>query len=151
MNRFWVILILIAAGIFLIVQVQLSRPEIEAERVIKEWEAAMKSDVYGGKKPEETLKMFVGALSAGDIEKAGQFFLLDEKGGRGDWPSQLAIAKKEGKLTAIIELIGGAKPALEEITHDGDFKFAIYENGAVAGFINMELNKFSDVWKIESL
>ena len=43
---------------------------------IERYEELMRQDTYGGKTPEETLKLFVEALKKEDIELAAKYFSL---------------------------------------------------------------------------
>ncbi len=147
-NRFWVILIIIVAVVFAVWQTWLAGPESEAEKKIKAWEAAMRADNFGGKTPDETLKMFVAALRAGDMEQASRFFLLDEEGSREKWVEELNEAKELGRIEKIISFLSNVTSAPEEITSESDFKFRFNDEGNI-GFLDLELNTFSGVWKIE--
>ena len=61
-----------------------SRRQMEKQyEVYMEWEKryldALKQDTYGGKTPEETLKMFIDALKKEDIELASKYFIGDNQ------------------------------------------------------------------------
>lgn len=152
MKKFWVALILIVAVVFVVWQTWLAGPGTEAEKKIKAWEAAMKADTFGGETPEETLKMFVAALRAGDIEQASRFFLLDENLSREQWLKRLTELKEKNLLSQMAEDIENrAKPDLDGRTHEDDYKFVILTTtGEIGGRINMGNNTFSSVWKIEN-
>ena len=118
----------------------------------KNYEKAMTEDTYGGKTPEETLKMFIEALKKEDVETASKYFLLDENGNVDQkWARALQDTKVAGKFQDLANSLLKATPDLETRTSPEDFKFKIYEGGTLKVYINMQLNKYSGVWKIESL
>ncbi len=112
----------------------------------------MREDTYGGKTPEETLQMLIEALRKEDIELASKYFMLDESGNPNlKWIEGLRKTKEAGKLQEIAILLSKAKPDLTARSYDEDFKFSVYESGELKVYINLELNKYSGIWKIESL
>jgi len=116
------------------------------------YEKAMAEDIYGGKTPEETLKLFIEALEKGDIELASKYFVLRDDGNVDPkWIGGLRTTKEAGKLEETIQILSEAKPDLESRSYERDFKFATYQNGKLVAYINLELNKYSQLWKIESL
>jgi hypothetical protein len=119
----------------------------------KNYEKAMREDTYGGKTPEETLKMFIEALKKEDIELASKYFMLDENVSREKWANRLNNIKQKGYLpTMIKDIEEKAKPDIQNRLNENDYKFLLRtDNGAVGAVINMELNKYSGIWKIESL
>jgi hypothetical protein len=127
----------------------------EQERVYKEAEqkyiAAMTADTYGGKTPQETLDMFVSALRAGDVELASKYFLLDENASRERWLKRIIEIKGRGLLEVMASDIQRAVPDPEGPLYEGNYGFVIYTNGGVVGAeIDMQFNKYSQIWKIES-
>jgi hypothetical protein len=116
------------------------------------YEKAMAEDIYGGKTPEETLKLFIEALEKGDIELASKYFVLRDDGSVDPkWLEGLRTTKEAGKFEETIQILSEAKPDLEGRAYERDFKFATYQNGKLVAYINLELNKYSQLWKIESL
>ena len=123
---------------------------------ISTFEAAMKADTYGGKTPQETLNMFIDALKKGDIDLASKYFALDtnEKSPdyltRKKWENSLNETKKDGGIDNLISLLEKATPAGSSMA--GYFGFEVRDNTAkLIGDIGMQLNKYSQVWKIESM
>ena len=115
-------------------------------------EEAMRKDTYGGKTPQETLNLFIEALRKNDIELAFLYFNIEENGERDPkWKEGLIKTRDAGKLQAVADSLATAQPDLENRVHEGDFKFYVRKNGEPEGYINMELNEYSGVWKIESL
>jgi hypothetical protein len=116
------------------------------------YEKAMTEDTYGGKTPEETLQMFINALKKGDVELASKYFVLKSDGSRDPkWLEALIKTKEAGKLEEVINILSKAKPDYENISNKEDFKFKSYDNGKLKGYIDLEFNKYSKIWKIESL
>src|SRR3989344_5111428 len=123
----------------------------------KAFEDAMKADTFGGKTPRETMDMFIDALKKGDVELAAKYFELETNDmdpnylTRKKWEDGLKRAKEENKLGETIALLEKAEPAGS--AGEGLFGFEIkkIDDGSVEADINMHLNKYSNVWKIESL
>lgn len=158
---FLVIIVLVVGGYFawakyLSPQARYARQTQENYQKYLNWqknfEMAMKNDTYGGKTPEETLKMFIDALKKDDVELASKYFILDENGDIDPkWVKGLQDTKEAGKFQNLANLLSKAVPAKEDITSAEDFKFRVYEEGILKAYINMQLNKYSGVWKIESM
>lgn len=122
----------------------------------KNYEEAMKADTYGGKTPQETLAMFIEALKKEDIELASKYFALNTNEQseyyltRKEWEEGLKKLKEEGEMQKIADLLSKAVPAGSVM--EGYFGFEIRnENKDLIGEIDMIFNKYSGVWKIESL
>ncbi len=119
--------------------------------LIQNYERAMRADIYGGKTPEETLKMFVEALKKEDVELASKYFLLDDNGSREKWVVFLDDLKQRQVMIKLSEDIN-SKAEPENGLYEGDYKFLLRNKDKTVGLqIDMELNKYSGVWKIESL
>lgn len=126
----------------------------------EQYKRIIREDVYGGKTPEETLRMFIEALKKEDIELASKYFMLDTNEQpynvenyltRNKWEEVLRATKEAGKLQEAANLLEKAEPDLEARAYEDDFKFVTRENGEIKAYINMEFNKDSGVWKIQSL
>jgi hypothetical protein len=123
------------------------------------FEAAMRADTWGGKTPEETLTMFVDALKRGDIDLASKYFMLDTNTQSPDYLTRnkwgiwlLDLKEKSSIETMVTDIEVRAKPDLSQNLYEGDYKFILKtDNDIVGAVINMELNKYSQVWKIESI
>ena len=124
---------------------------------VQELETALRNDTVGGKTPEETLALFLSALKNNDIELAGQYFVLNTNEQspyyltRQEWIDGLNQTQKEGKISDVISILSKATPDFENITGDNDFKFKAYEKGILKAYVNLQFNKYSNVWKIESM
>ena len=115
-------------------------------------EEAMRADTYGGKTPEETLNLFIEALRKNDVDLAFQYFILKENGERDQkWKEGLVKTRDAGKLQEVANSLTGAKPDLEGRAYEKDYKFNVYKDNEFEGYIDMEFNEYSGVWKIESL
>ena len=154
--RQWLLLGLLAAAVLLgAVYWQVFNPvekqNLAGERLIKNFEEAMRADTYGGATPEETLKMLVAALRQEDVNLASQLFMLDAYGRRDQWIEYLKDSKSKGLMRWMADSIETkAQPAGS--SYEGDFKFELFnEEGLVAVLINMEWNRFAQVWKIQSM
>jgi len=116
----------------------------------KQYEEAMKNDTYGGTTPQETLDMFIEALKQEDVELASKYFLLDENLSRDKWEKALLEEKNAGGFEELVSYLGSAEPAGSAM--ENYFGFEIKDAyGVIMSDINMKLNKYSNVWKIESL
>ncbi|MGB9609071.1 MAG: hypothetical protein ACPL3E_01705 [Minisyncoccia bacterium] len=120
-----------------------------------EWQAgykkAMTEDTYGGKTPEETLKLFIDALKKEDLELASKYFVLNSRGERDPkWLDLLTKIKQENNLQKMANDL--QKYNLAKKTFDPYYVFIYYnDDGSVGLQITMVFNKDSGVWKIESL
>ena len=115
---------------------------------------AMTADTHGGKTPEETLKMFIDALRREDVDLASKYFLLDVSDNltREKWIKRLNDIKGKNLLGQMAKDLERAKPDPAGPLYEGDFGFVVYaDDGLVGAQIDMQFNKFSQVWKIESL
>ncbi len=122
------------------------------EEFLKNYEELMMADTVGGATPEETLKMFVEALRAEDVNLAARYFLLDDEGKGDKWVTYLQEIKDNGLMQKLADDLGRAKVDTESVVSETDYNFVIVNaEGDVVREINMELNEFSGVWKIESL
>ncbi|MBI2013148.1 MAG: hypothetical protein HYS88_01740 [Candidatus Colwellbacteria bacterium] len=118
----------------------------------QQFEEAMKSDTYGGKTPQETLNLFIEALRKNDVDLAFQYFILKEDGNRDPkWKEALVKTKDTGKLQEAAGLLSKAKPDLNERSYEKDFKFVVREGNEIKAYVDLELNEYSGVWKIERL
>lgn len=167
-SSFWKFLIAFAAIILLVIagywlwNNRLS-PEAKESREMQanydraiahqqQFEEAMRNDTYGGKTPEETLQLFIEALRKDDIELAFQYFILKENGNRDPkWREALVKTKDAGKLQEAVDLLSRAKPDLNERSYEKDFKFVVREGNEIKAYVDLELNEYSGVWKIERL
>ena len=112
---------------------------------------AMTADTYGGKIPQETLDLFVAALRAGDVELASKYFLLDENLSREKWSDLLKDIKERNYLEKLAEDIS-TKSVAGNLSSQKEFGYLLYNSDGTVGLqLDMRFNKYSSVWKIESL
>ncbi len=170
-KKVWTVAIAVGVLIILIggwfVWANYLSPDAEGERKLQEnldkytgyintYEAAMKADTYGGKTPQETLKMFIDALKKGDIDLASKYFALDtnEKSPdyltRKKWVDGLVEISKNGEISNIVSVLESLKTKEEDNSGYASFQ-SLNENGLVDISVGMILNKYSNVWKIESM
>lgn len=118
----------------------------------EKYQEAMKNDTYGGKTPQETLDLFVEALRAEDVELASKYFVLNTNGEVDEkWTIYLSDMQKEDLLQSMArDIERDARPL--KASYKDDDSFALFnDDGTVGVLIDMEINKESGVWKIESL
>ena len=126
---------------------------------VQELETALKNDTVGGKTPEETIQLFLAALKAGDMNQAAQYFAIDTNERsvyyltRQQWIDALNYKQEKREIAPIITFLenakyneGGSSNILETASFVSRDK-----NGNVDHEIFLSLNKYSNVWKIESL
>ena len=122
---------------------------------------ALSEDTYGGKTPEETLKLFVEALRQENIELASKYFVLntdmeafgtEEFLSRGKWEEALVKARNERRLNTIADSVLKAKPSTRKRISEQEVQYIIVgQDNVVETTIYLELNPISNVWKIESI
>lgn len=115
------------------------------------YEAAMQKDTVGGATPAETLAMFIVALRANDAKGAAQFFMLDDNLSRAKWEAQLADLKSQGMLAKMADDIEKNAKATKSLTDDYVRYELLNNDGTVGVAIGIQFNKFSGVWKLQSL
>jgi len=108
-------------------------------------------DTYGGKTPQETLNMFIDALEKGDIDLASKYFALDDNLSRKKWEDALKVEKDSNRLSTVANLLKKAVPSKTQSSLKNVFWFTVYDNGQIKGNIELTLNQYSNVWKIEGL
>jgi len=159
---FLIIIVVVAGGFFVwdkyfSQQAKLNRQNAENYLKYFDWqrnyEKAMREDTYGGKTPEETLQMFIEALRKEDVELASKYFVLRSDGSSDPkWKEGLIKTKEIGKLQEVINVLLKAKPDLGARISEEYYVFSTRdENGTVTADIDLRINKYSGVWKIESL
>ena len=159
---FLIIIVVVAGGFFVwdkyfSQQAKLNRQNAENYQKYLDWqknyEKAMREDTYGGKTPEETLQMFIEALRKEDVELASKYFVLRSDGSSDPkWKEGLIKTKEIGKLQEVINVLSKAKPDLGARISEEYYVFSTRdENGTVTADIDLRINKYSGVWKIESL
>lgn len=131
----------------------------QATERVQELEQALKNDTVGGKTPEETIQLFLAALRAGDTNLAAQYFAIDTNERsvyyltRQQWIDALNYKQQQGEIAPIITFLENAK--YNEQASSQILKTTVFttfnSKGLVDHGIELQLNKYSNVWKIESL
>jgi hypothetical protein len=120
--------------------------ELQAEN--DAWDKLEAADTYGGATPQETWKMFVAALEAGDTDLASKYFVVTKQEKS---KSDFALAKKNGHMDKLI----GITKLKKEGSFSGDDKYYTYTTEPVLQGVGMsfslQINPQTKVWKIESL
>ena len=166
MVGFLAIIVLAAGGFFiwdkyLSPQAKLERQNRENYQKYLDWQAnyekAMREDTYGGKTPEETLQMFIEALKKEDIELASKYFMLETDTQspdyltRNKWEAYLKEIQNRNLLQQMAKDIEKNAKPLTKTLNSEEFSYGLFnDDGTVGISINLKLNKYSGVWKIES-
>jgi hypothetical protein len=160
-----IVLVLIIGGIFVWENYlgadaqrrrQLRENYDKAEASMNAFEKAMREDTYGGKTPQETLDMFIDALKKGDTELASKYFMLDTNTQSPDyltrrqWEEGLMNVQKDGKIYGIISNLENIKPQKSNTNYEAGFE-SLNKEGIVEILVEMNLNKYSQIWKIISM
>jgi hypothetical protein len=104
-------------------------------------------DTFGGKTPEETLRMYIDALKAGDMELASKYFRLEDQ--ERELEELIVLTKEQvDKSLSFIDV-----NAYKKFCNDNKDECEIDvifegENILIARFIKIEQ---SGLWKLESL
>jgi len=125
-----------------------------AQNFMKTYETAMTADTYGGKTPQETLDLFIDALKQGDVDLASKYFMLKADGSVDEkWVNALNQIKNDDVLVPLYNKLLRATPYTKDISSPEDYKFVVINNktGNLEAYINLEFNKYSGIWKIESM
>lgn len=138
---------------------ELAKNYAKFEKGMNDFETAMRNDTYGGKTPQETLDMFISALKKGDVELASKYFILETNTKdenyltRNEWIKALGETKSENGFSKLISVLEKAVPTKDQDTDlPNVFWYSVYdENDEITYNIEMNLNTYSNIWKIDSL
>ncbi len=123
--------------------------EYRAIQDLKDLERQYAEDPYGGDTPEETLRLFIDALKAGDMELASKYFVLDKQE---QWKNDLLIIQEKGLVDEMVrdlERLGNKYPLVEG--NDNRFIFEAY-NEQKEFVMQADIAKASNgKWKILDL
>lgn len=112
----------------------------------------LKNDTDGGTTPEETLKMFIAALKANDIEKAKLYYSPYPENRSAMFKQRLDQLNKEGKIAGLIDLLGKVVLEKDKIEESLVSYSYINKDGKLAIVIKFDKAlQVSNIWKIESL
>lgn len=125
------------------------------DKATAEFETAMKADTYGGLTPSSTLDMFVEALKKNDLELASKYFLLDTNPASVDYLTRkkleegLKKTQEKNELQTLVSKVSSAKFAGSSLPDVVGFEIR-NKDGSLEADINLKLNPYTNIWKIES-
>jgi len=139
--------ILIGGGVWYGIQYwrYINSEEYQAIKYIKEITKKYAEDTYGGDTPEETLRLFIDALKAGNTDLAAKYFVLDKQQ---KWKEDLAKIKERGLLGDMVRDLENAKK-YRSTTEDQIFFTAGNEAGEAV--VSIDLVRIRNRWKIRGL
>lgn len=117
----------------------------DLERIYTD-EKLWREDTYGGETPEETLRLFIEALKAEDIDLAAKYFVLDKQA---KWKNKLLIIKEKGLLGAMVADLEKLKKTREET--EETFYTLTNEENIVSIQLILSKNPTNGKWKITEL
>src|SRR3990167_1089691 len=117
-------------------------PEQKALRYYADLERQYAEDTYGGKTPEETLRLFIDALKVGDIDLASKYFVVEE---REKTKNDLATVQNNGGLGDVMGRIQNL--SLSKTDNDKAWFVITDENRVIKYEVLLSKNQNS-VWKI---
>jgi hypothetical protein len=97
------------------------------------------ADTYGGKTPQETLRLYIDAVEKGDYELASKYFVIEK---REQWKNNLTKISKENKIDLFLTPIIQAQKSNGEYSASGS-TFSIHDPILVS-FIKYP----NGIWKI---
>ena len=111
-------------------------------------EAQYKNDPYGGATPEATLKLFIEALKAGNLENASNYYLPEQ---RNKGLSELRISSQRGYLNSYIQILDQESKAYP--FQDGKtYEIKFFDSSGSQNHIErFQLNPFNNKWLISDL
>ena len=116
------------------------------------YQDALKADTYGGKTPKETLDLFIAALEKEDVDLASKYFMLDNNLSRQKWVDLLSKSKSDGKIINIVDELKKATTSARDTGSLDTKEFSVLGSDGTPDYsIIFKINKYSQVWKIESL
>lgn len=121
-----------------------------AKKGLNDFRDKMTADTYGGKTPQETLDLFIIALEEGDIELASKYFSLT-----GDSSVKLIEeeinSKTSEEIEEMVRILKEIKKNQRKESDDLVLFFKKNNKGEIEYSVLMSFNRFSQVWKIESM
>ena len=139
---------IVILGVLLILAVKYwgyrNSEEYKIERDLQKLEKQYAEDPYGGDTPEETLRLFIDALKAGNTDLASKYFVLDKQE---EWRNELLLIKEKGLLDEMMRDLEKRETDKIDITEAR--YFLVDENGLTS---NLVLVKGPNgKWKIRTL
>ncbi len=133
-----------------------TRAQQEAVREIMRnqdnYEAAMRADTYGGKTPEETLKMFADAVASGNNDLAVKFLEFDYSGKpKKELEDGFKKAIQDGKKELMLEVINKAEFDPQASDENYAWFDVVGKDGMAEYSICLSLNRYAYIWKVKSM
>lgn len=122
------------------------KPRIEA-RTLQPYIKLWREDVYGGKTPEETWRLYLDALKKGDIELASKYFVVEERDRK---LRGLLSVKEGGKLEELIKSREKLYRGQEQDISDTAVRYTKRKDdeGEIEVRWVFKLNPYTNIWKI---
>ncbi len=124
----------------------------------QELEQALRNDTVGGKTPEETIKLFLAALKAGDMNLAAQYFAIDTNERsvyyltRQQWIDALNYKQEKGEIGNIITTVEKMVPSQRDTGSKNSIDYVLLNKDGLAEYsMSLKFDIYSKIWKIESL
>lgn len=124
------------------------------ENWMQEYNQAITEDTYGGKTPEETLRLFIEALENEDIELASKYFLLDTKNSRKKYELALSEKKEDGTLTSLLDILRKMEKVEDGAIPDNTQIYGIKNSVGLLDYsiiFKKNNNPSAVIWKIEEM
>lgn len=122
----------------------------QAVKGMKEFEDKMTADTYGGKTPQETLDMFIAALEKDDIDLAVKYFSSLNNSDLEAIKSELKN-KTDADINELLVILRELRNNQRKESGESVLFFLKNNKGEIEYSVLMIKNKFSGVWKIESM
>jgi len=119
------------------------------EKQQKELEDKYKNDQYGGDTPEETIQLFIDALSNEDVELASKYFVVEKQG---EMLDELSIGKNNDTLSGFVDILERKK--IGEYYPDSNTQYVLttFDENNIAEFsFDFILNPFTNKWKLSEI
>ena len=114
----------------------------ELERIESERTAAQAADTIGGETPQETLRMFIDAVEAGDYELASKYFVIEKQE---EWEEDLEEVGLTDNLNSLLDPLVSAQNSVGDYSDKKD-KYFIHEPVLISFILYPSGN-----WKIEEI
>ena len=118
-------------------------PEQKALRYYADLERQYAEDTYGGKTPEETLRLFIDALKVGDIELASKYFIPEKQE---EWLDNIKKVQKKDHLNDMINDLMKVSKSKEDM--DSALFVGTNDRNVASLIISMGFNEVVGIWKI---
>lgn len=139
------------------------------DKMMQVYTDMLKNDTYGGQTPEETYNLYIAALQRGDTEAASKYFYWEKQVAQKEKLDEL---KAKGELAKYITDLPKWSELKEEAYGDSSVKKYSHEvfsekaetvydpllqkevtfpAGKYKAWIDFQLNKSANIWKIYSL